>query len=82
MSPQSFPLHFASKRMLTHPPTHPHLPHPSNILLLWDIKPLQDQVLPLPLLPDKAVLYYVCSRSYGSAMINAWWFSHWDILFG
>ena len=53
---------FASMRVL---PTHPLLPHPSRIPLHWSIKPPQDQVPSCPLIPDKVVLYYICSGNHG-----------------
>lgn len=34
--------------------------------LLGGIKPSQDQVPPLPQMPDKAILCYICSWSHGS----------------
>jgi hypothetical protein len=34
-------------------PTYPHLPHCPGIPLYFGVKPLQDQGLPLPLMPDK-----------------------------
>jgi hypothetical protein len=50
------------------PPTHlllpPPTPHPS-ILLCWGIKPSQDQWPPLPLMPDNAILCYICIWSHG-----------------
>jgi hypothetical protein len=48
------------------PPTHPHPPHCPHIPLHWGIKPSQDQGPPLPLMPDNAILCYICSRSHGS----------------
>ena len=48
------------------PPTHPLPPHLSSIPLCWGIKPPQDQEPPLPLMPDKAILCYICSWSHGS----------------
>ena len=62
--PSPFP--FASIRVLLHPPTHPLLPHLSSIPLHWGIKPPQDQGPPLPLMPDKAILCYICIWSHGS----------------
>ena len=48
------------------PPTHSLLPQPSSIPLCWGIKTPQEPGPPLPLMPDKAVLCYICSWSYGS----------------
>ena len=54
---------FASKRVFPNQPTHPLLP---SISLCWSIKPPQDQGPPLPLMPDKAILCYICCWSHGS----------------
>jgi len=62
---------FASTSLLTHPPspnfyegaplpTHPFLPHCPSIPLPWGIEPSQDQGPPLPLMPDNAILCYLC----------------------
>jgi hypothetical protein len=48
------------------PPIHPLLPHHPGIPLCWGIKPPLDQGLPLPLMPDKAILCYMCGWSHGS----------------
>jgi hypothetical protein len=48
------------------PPTHPPLPDSSSISILWRINPPQDQVAPLPVMPDTAVLCYICRRSHGT----------------
>ena len=54
-SPCSLPLRGYS-------PTHTLIPTSSfSILLLWDIKPPQDQVPPLPQMPGEAVLCYICA---------------------
>jgi len=48
------------------PPTHSlPLPHP-GIPLHYSIAPSQDQGPLLPLMPDKAILHYICSWSHGS----------------
>ena len=47
------------------PPTHTLQHQPSTIPLHWDIKPPQNQRSPLPLIPDKAVLCYICTWSHG-----------------
>jgi hypothetical protein len=39
----------------------PLLPHHPGIPLHWGIKPLQDQGPSLTLMPDKAILCYICS---------------------
>ena len=70
--------HFPSAHSLFHPPsscfyesacplTHPlSPPHHPGILLLWGIEPLQEEGPPIPLIPDKAALCYVCSWSHGT----------------
>ena len=55
-----FPLH------KPHPIPIPFPPHHSSIPLHWGIKPPQDQGLPLPLMPDKAILSSICSWSHRS----------------
>ena len=47
-------------------PIHPLLPHCPSIPLCWGIKPPQHQGPPLPLMPNKAILCYICSWSHGS----------------
>jgi hypothetical protein len=47
-------------------PVHPLLPHHPNIPLPLGIKPWQDQGSPLPVMPNKAILCYICSWSHGS----------------
>ena len=42
------------------PPPFSFLPHCSRIPLCWVIKSPQDQGLPLPLMPDKVILCYIC----------------------
>ena len=69
---------FTSMRVLLHPPTHSQ-PHRSSIPLCWDIKPPQAQGPPLPLMPEKAILCYICTRSHGSLhQLFGWWFSPWE----
>jgi hypothetical protein len=49
------------------PTTHyPLLPHLPSIPLHWSIEPPQDQGPPLPLMPDKAILCYICIWIHGS----------------
>ena len=38
-TPHHLPLPFASKKVLSHLPTHPLPHHPSSFPLLWGIKP-------------------------------------------
>jgi hypothetical protein len=59
------------------PPTHPFLPHCSNIPLPWAVKPPQDQGSALPLMSDKAILCYICIWSHGfpPRILFGWWFS-------
>ena len=52
----------ASMRVLSHTPS----PHHPSIPLHWGIEPSQDQGPPLPLMPDKAILCYICGWSHGS----------------
>jgi hypothetical protein len=49
-------------------PTHPPLPHCPSIPLHWGVKLPKDQgpLLPLMLMPDEVILYYLCSWSHGS----------------
>ena len=48
------------------PPIHPLPPYCSNFFLSNSIKPSQDLVPPLPLMPDKPSLCYIRSWSHGS----------------
>jgi hypothetical protein len=51
------------------PPTLPLPPHCSSISLCWRIKPpyIGPRIIHhLPLMPDKAILCYICSWSHGS----------------
>jgi hypothetical protein len=48
------------------PSTQPLLPPCPQILLNWGIEPSQDRVSPLPLMPYKAILCYICGCSHGS----------------
>ena len=48
------------------PPTHPLLPHLPSIPLHWGIESPQEQGLTLPLVPDKAVLWYISNWIHGS----------------
>ena len=47
-------------------PTHTLLLPFLGIPIHWGIKPSQDQGPLLPLLPNKAILCYICSWSHGS----------------
>jgi len=47
-------------------PIHPLLPHHPSISLHWSIQPSLDQRPSLPLMPDKAILCYICSWNHGS----------------
>ena len=70
---------FPSAKPPSHPPhllllwgcslihlTHPLRPHRPGIPPRWSIKPPQDQGPGLSLMPDKAILCYICSWSYSS----------------
>jgi hypothetical protein len=48
------------------PRTHPLPPDHSSIPLHWSNEPSWDQGPPLPLMPDKAILCYICGWSHGS----------------
>ena len=58
----------ASMRVLPHP-ILPLLPHCPSIPLCWGIKLSQDLGHPLSLMPDKAILCYICSWSHGSILV-------------
>ena len=60
------------------PLSHPSSPYSSTHLLLlpcpgiplhWGIEPSQDQEPPLPLMPDKTILCYICGWSHGSLQV-------------
>ena len=51
------------------PPTIPLPPPYLSIPLYWDIKPPQDQGSPLPLMPDNAILCYICSWNHESLQV-------------
>ena len=54
------------------PPTHLLLHQHHSISLCWGIELPQDQGAPLPLMPDKAILFYICSLSHGSLHVYSW----------
>jgi hypothetical protein len=56
----------ASMIVLPHSPAHPLLPQGPSIPLPWIIELPQDQGAPLPVMPDKVILCYICSWSHGS----------------
>jgi hypothetical protein len=45
------------------------LPPCPCIPLHWGIQPPQNQGFPLPMMPDKAILCYICSWSHGSLQV-------------
>ena len=47
-------------------PTHPLLPHYPSIPLCWCIEPSQDQGSSLPLMPNKTLFCFICSRRHRS----------------
>jgi hypothetical protein len=49
-----------------HPPSQTLLPPHPGIPLQWGIEPSQDQWSFFPLIPNKTILYYICSWSHGS----------------
>jgi len=61
LSLSQFPVH---KPLITFFTIHPFLP--PHIPLHWSIKPREDQRLLLPLIPNKAIICYICNWSYGS----------------
>jgi hypothetical protein len=62
------------------PSTHPLPPHCPGIPLNWAIKSSQDQGPLLPLIPDRAILCYICSWSHGHLhMYSGLWFSPWEL---
>ena len=61
-----FPPPPASMRMFAHTPTHAFPP------FLMCIESTQDQGTLLPLIPNKATLYYTCGWSHGSSMCTPW----------
>jgi hypothetical protein len=65
-APSDIPPPHASMRVFPHSPTHPLLPPHSWIPLHWGIEPSQDQGPLLPLMPDKAILCYICDWNPGS----------------
>jgi hypothetical protein len=52
-----------------HPPTHPFPSHLPSFSLCCGIKTPQNEGPPLPLMPDKAILCYICSWSQGSLRV-------------
>jgi hypothetical protein len=68
VSPPQTLLSFASKSVLLHPPTYSPI-SPLASSLLWGIKPPQDHVPPLPLMPGNTVLFYICSWNHGLANV-------------
>ena len=55
----------ASMRMFPKPPTQTRPPR-FHIPQHWGIELSQDQGILLPLMPYKAILYYICRWSHGS----------------
>ena len=51
------------------PPMHPLPPYCSNFFLSNGTKPSQNLVPPLPLMPDKPPLCYICCWSHGSLYV-------------
>ena len=63
--PHPIPIPFASMRVVLHLLTHSCFTTLA-IPLCWGIKLAYYQRPPLPLMPDKAILCYICSWSHGS----------------
>ena len=61
-----YPIHPPPVSEGASPPTQPLPLHSLSILLCWGIKPPQDQGPPLPLIPAKAILCYMCNWSHES----------------
>jgi hypothetical protein len=59
--PSSFPCFYEDVL----PPTYPLLPPYPWIPLHWGIEPSQDQGPLLPLMPNKAILCYICNWNHG-----------------
>jgi hypothetical protein len=59
-TPYTFPL-----LLWGYSPTYLPLPHHPSNPLHWNTKPSQDQRPFLPLMSDKAILWYICSWSHG-----------------
>jgi hypothetical protein len=71
---------FASKRVLTHPPTPIRLT-PSTFLFSGHQGPTEPRAL-LPLMPDKGhpLLYMYLAWAMGpSCVLFGWWFSPWEL---
>jgi hypothetical protein len=56
----------SSMRLFLPPHPPPFLPLLCSVPLHWGIKPPQDQGPSLPLMPDKAILCYICCWIHGS----------------
>jgi hypothetical protein len=52
-------------------PTHPLPPHHPSIHLHWSIEPPQNQGPPLPLMPDKAIVFYIWGWSHGTGHVHS-----------
>jgi len=62
------------------PPIYPRPLHGPGIPLYWGIEPSEDQGPLLPLMPNNAVLCYICRWSHGSLHVySGWWFSPWEL---
>jgi len=69
ISPLSYTPPPYSMRVFPHPSAHPFPPPHPDISLHWGVEPWQDQELLLPLIPNKAILWYICSWSHGSVHV-------------
>jgi hypothetical protein len=65
VSPLETPSHLLS-------PIHPLTPSCPGIPLHWGIEPSQDQGPLLPLMPNKAIFWYICGWSHGCSMCILW----------
>ena len=64
--PHNIPISFFF--MGTPSPTHPLLPQCPSIPLHWNIELL---LAPFPVIPDEAILSYICSWRHGSTHVNS-----------
>jgi len=52
-----------------HPSIHPFLPPWADIPLHWGVRPWQEQGLLFPLVPNKAILSFICSWTHRSVHV-------------
>ena len=71
-TPYPIPVPPAFMRVLSNPPTHSHLTALAFHYTHWDTGPSQDQGPLLPLMPDKAIICYICCCVMGPSMCTLW----------